>query len=48
VTTVDAKDDLDPATREELAAIAARLDPGIDVGRELVRFIRTGLTLEAA
>jgi hypothetical protein len=41
--TVDAKDDLDPATREQLQAIAAQLEAGPRelAARELARFIRT-------
>ena len=47
VTTVDAKDNnLDPATRKELAAIAGQLDPDQDMSREFARFVAS--TLEAA
>jgi hypothetical protein len=41
--TVDAKDDLDPATLEQLRAIARQLDPGPDMAREYARFVRSQL-----
>lgn len=41
--TVDAKDDLDPVTREEPAAIADQFHLRADVHREYARFIRSQL-----
>jgi Caudovirus prohead serine protease len=43
VTTLDAKDDLDPATRAELAAIAAPFHLRDDMDREYARYVRTRL-----
>jgi hypothetical protein len=48
VHTVDAKDDLDDVGRAQLLAIAHRVHLRDNLARELARFIRTGLSLEAA
>ena len=48
VRTVDAKDDLDDVTRAQLLAIAHQARLRADMDRELARFIRSGLSMEAA